>query len=491
MAETPAELEARLAQKYRQPKAVEQFGVEVIPDELRTVRWWDIFTIVLNFLVNPGTITISGLLISSGMSLWEATLAGILSVLVGFSAYLVAATVGSDYAIPGLVSMRSVFGVRGATVTSALRAVSSVYWFAFQTVAAATGIAVVLEALLHSKVDVLWISVGCAILQLTVSIYGYNALMKLSRFAFIFKIVFSAVIVYLLMTFPHDGFAPHQALTFGGANVDKTSLIIFWMIAWGTSWFSNFTDAADFCRYTRRRSEMWIGTISAAIVGQLICSFIGGYAVAAVRGEAPEGPLGVIVESTRGVGWLLALVLAYIVLDAWIINVQNLYTAGLALTSMFKNLGRFWGTLIVGILGTALSTSQHLISGFDGAMGQLGNLFAPMAGVFIAHYVIASRWRIDVPALFRGEGSRYWYWNGVNWLALASVAVGVPVNAMVPQVYANIIISALTSGLLYLAAVALLRRRVPVLAAALDSLAPREELVPSPGPASFRVPDHH
>jgi cytosine/uracil/thiamine/allantoin permease len=486
---TPSELEAQLAQKYRQPKNVEQFGVEVIPAELRTVRWWDIFAIVLNFLVNPGTITISGLLISAGMSIWEAMLTGVLSILVGFSAYLVAATVGSDYGIPGLVSMRSVFGIRGAAVTSVLRAVSSIYWFAFQTVAAAMGIAVVLEALFHSKVDVLWISVGCAILQLVVSIYGYNALMKLSRFAFIFKLVFSVVIVYLLMTFPQGGFAPHEALSFAGTHVDKTSMIIFWMIAWGTSWFSNFTDAADFCRYTRRRSEMWIGTISAAIIGQLICSFIGGYAVAAVRGEAPDGPLGVIVESARGIGWLLVLVLIYIVLDAWIINVQNLYTAGLALTSMFNKLGRFWGTLLVGILGTALSTSQHLISGFDGAMGQLGNLFAPMAGVFIAHYVFASKWRIDVPALFGGNESRYWYWNGVNWLALASVAAGVPVNAMVPQQYANIIVSALASGVIYVVTLAILRRRTAVLAAAFDSLPGREEPMTVSGPVPSPVPD--
>lgn len=457
-----SKIEDELARKYRQPKNVEQFGVEAIPDELRTVRWWDMFSIFLNFLVNPGTITISGLLIANGMSLWEAMLTGVLSILIGFSAYLIAATVGVDYGIPGLVSMRSVFGIRGAAVASVARTLSSIYWFAFQTVAAAAGVAAVLESMFHKSVSVVWISIACAILQLAVSIYGYNALMKLSRFAFAFKIVFSGVIVVLLMTFPQDGFQPSAVFSFTGSDGGKVALIILWAVAWGTSWFTNFTDAADFCRYTRSRKEMWIGTISAAIVGQLICSFIGGYAVVAMGGHA-DSALTVIVDSTRGIMWLLVLMLIYIVLDAWMINVQNLYTAGLALSSLISKLGRFWGTLVVGVLGVALSTSEDLISGFDGYMGLLGNMFAPMAGVFIAHYVFLVKWRIAVPDLFTGVSSRYWYWSGANWIALACISIGFVVNKLVPQQYANIFVSSVLAGGLYLLIVKLvIHRSVPM-----------------------------
>ena len=54
----PAEgtLEEQVRQRYRQPKGVEQFGIEPIPDRLKTVRWFDLFLIVVNFLINPGTI---------------------------------------------------------------------------------------------------------------------------------------------------------------------------------------------------------------------------------------------------------------------------------------------------------------------------------------------------------------------------------------------------------------------------------------------------
>src|SRR5919107_4577718 len=36
-----------LARKYRQPKGVEPFGVEPIPEHLKTVKWYDIFFIVV------------------------------------------------------------------------------------------------------------------------------------------------------------------------------------------------------------------------------------------------------------------------------------------------------------------------------------------------------------------------------------------------------------------------------------------------------------
>ena len=49
-------LEEQVRQRYRQPKGVEQFGIEPIPDRLKTVRWLDLFLIVVNFLINPGTI---------------------------------------------------------------------------------------------------------------------------------------------------------------------------------------------------------------------------------------------------------------------------------------------------------------------------------------------------------------------------------------------------------------------------------------------------
>ncbi|TDB86325.1 hypothetical protein E1264_18315 [Actinomadura sp. KC216] len=466
-------VEDALAKRYRQPKRVEQFGAEAVPDELRTVRWWDIFAMVLNFVVNPGTIVISGALIAAGMSLWEATLTGFLSIVVGFSAYLVAATVGVDYGIPGLVSMRAVFGTRGAAVTSVLRAVSSVYWFAFQTVAGGIGIAAVLRSLLDREISQSLIIVCFAVFQIVVATVGYGSLKALSRVAFVLKIAFSVVIVIMLMTYPKESFHPDAVFSFAGTGHGKVALIALWTTSMAAAWFSNFTDAADFCRYSRTRVDMWIGTFLAAVVGQLICSFLGGYAVAAVGGDS-ENAFDVIVTATQGAVWLLLLILVYIVLDNWTINVQNLYTAGLAITTLFSRIGRFWGTLAVGVVGLGASLAPGLVDNYTSYMEHLADLFAPMAGVFVAHYAILLKTRLDVPALFRAD-SRYAYWRGFNWVALFWVVAGYFINTTVPTQYLNIVVTAVTVGALYLASMAVARRRWQVVAAGCEPVHRRVE----------------
>ena len=54
-------IQDKLRARYRQPRGVEQFGIEAIPANLKTVRWYDLFAIVFNFLVNPGVILVGGL----------------------------------------------------------------------------------------------------------------------------------------------------------------------------------------------------------------------------------------------------------------------------------------------------------------------------------------------------------------------------------------------------------------------------------------------
>src|SRR5262245_63348810 len=48
------DIERRLRARYRQPAGVEQFGIEPVPEERKTAGWFDLFSIMFNFLINPG-----------------------------------------------------------------------------------------------------------------------------------------------------------------------------------------------------------------------------------------------------------------------------------------------------------------------------------------------------------------------------------------------------------------------------------------------------
>ncbi len=119
--------------------AIEGYAIEPIPDELKTVRWPDLFLLVSNFLINPSTILIGGLAVASGLSFWATILSSTLGIVVAFAAYIVMATVGVDYGITGQVACRMVFGIRGAKwLPSVMRTIASAYWFAMQTIVGAT-----------------------------------------------------------------------------------------------------------------------------------------------------------------------------------------------------------------------------------------------------------------------------------------------------------------------------------------------------------------
>src|ERR1700761_9672259 len=118
---------------------IEAYGIEPIPEALKTVRWPDLFVLVSNFLVNPGTILMGGLAVASGLSFWATILTSTLCILIAFSAYIVMATVGVDYGITGQVACRMVFGIQGAKwLPSIMRTIASLYWFAVQTIVGAT-----------------------------------------------------------------------------------------------------------------------------------------------------------------------------------------------------------------------------------------------------------------------------------------------------------------------------------------------------------------
>ena len=90
------EIEEKIRQRYRQPKGVEQFGIEPVPPELKTVRWHDIFAIIFGFALNPGSMLVGGMAVVSGLSFWGAIGAITSGILLATIAYTI--TAGQDSA---------------------------------------------------------------------------------------------------------------------------------------------------------------------------------------------------------------------------------------------------------------------------------------------------------------------------------------------------------------------------------------------------------
>ncbi len=430
MSQSIAAEEAALSAHYHQPKQVEQFGVEPIPLALKTVRWYDLFFIIINFMINPATILTAGMAVAAGLSFWAAIAAQTLGCLIAFSAYVALATIGVDYGLPGQVGTRITFGLSGSRwLTSLPRSIASVYWFSFQAIAGSIIIVGAWDRWRGGHHSLIAVSIFFSLGQVIVAVIGYESLKVLSRIAFPVKLLILAAILVIMARYPDPAFHPGAVFRFQGRVGWSWTIFVVWMNGMAAAWLTMITDAADFCRYSRSRGDMWVGTITAALTGTLVASFIGAYGAAATLGNRSN-----IFEVVTGITTshlMLLLIVILIVLENWTINVLNLYTGGLSLTNIFGSVGRFWTTLAIGVAGVVLSTQAAVVHGYMRYTTDLGNLFAPIAGVLLADYLFIKQGRIDVAALYRRDGT-YWYWHGVNPVAVFWVAAGLATYFLLP-----------------------------------------------------------
>jgi NCS1 family nucleobase:cation symporter-1 len=450
-----AEIEEKIRRRYHQPKGVEQFGIEPVPQELKTVRWHDIFAIIFGFALNPGSMLVGGMAVVSGLSFRGAVGAITAGVLLATIAYTITATVGVDYGLPGQVSMRMVYGLRGAKwVPSFLRTIASTYWFAYQTVAGSLAVVAILDRWTGTPHSLVTISVIFAILQAIVAIIGYDSLKHLSRIALPFKILILSFVLVLLGTHSDPNYAPSQVFHYAGKPEAGWLLFVTWMNVVAAGSLTMVTDSADFCRYTRSRTDMWWGTLLGKVGGGCFAACLGAYGAAATLGKTPNV---FEVASKLTTSWfVLLLFLIVIALDNWTINVLNLYTGGLSLSNIFERLGRFWTTLVISVLGIILSAIPDVASGYTTYVGILGNVFSPIAGVLIADYLVVKRMRIDLIALFETEGP-YWYWKGLNPVAVIWTALGfLAYMFVIPPEWIRVLVTLLATGAGYWATMQLL-----------------------------------
>jgi nucleobase:cation symporter-1, NCS1 family len=472
---TAEEIEEKIRQRYRQPKGVEQFGIEPVPPELKTVRWLDIFSIIFGFALNPGSILVGGLAVVSGLSFWGAIGAITGGLALATIAYTIMATIGVDFGLPGQVSTRMSYGVRGAKwVPSFLRTIASTYWFAYQTVAGSLAVVAILDRWTGQQYSLVTVSVVFAIMQAAVAIIGYDSLKHLSRAALPFKILILSYILLLFASHHDPHFAPAQVFRYAGKPEAGWLLFVTWLnvVAGGT--LTMITDAADFCRYTRSRADMWWGTLLGKIGGGCFAAWLGAYAAAATLGKTANAFA--VASGLTSSHFTLLLFLIVIALDNWTINVLNLYTGGLSLSNMFERLGRFWTTLIISMLGIALSAIPGVVTGYTTYVGLLGNVFAPIGGVLIADYLLVKRGRIDLVALFERDGP-YWYWKGVNPVAILWTALGfLAYLFIIPAEWIRVPVTLLATAAGYWATMQALSPHVTALAAAVRPPVQREAI---------------
>jgi NCS1 family nucleobase:cation symporter-1 len=265
-------------------------------------------------------------------------------------------------------------------------------------------------------------------------------------------------LAYLFVLFArHDdpNFELAKVLSYTGAGGWSWVLFAGWLNVTIAGWLTNIVDAADFARYTRSRTDVWVGTLAAGGLGALLSTALGAYGAAATLGKVTNPFVLTAQIETSWVAFLAVLV--FICVDDWTINVLNLYSGGLSLSNMFERLGRFWTTLIASVLGVALCGVPDVLNFFRD-VSLFGNVFSPVAGVLVFDYLFVRRMQIDVAALYDPKG-RYRYWVGFNPIAVAWTAIGFLIcTYVIPTASIPVLLTLVITGIGYLLTVWIIQR---------------------------------
>jgi len=427
--------------------AVEGYGVEPIPEELRTVGWRDLFAITFTFFLNPVMYVVGALaVVDGGLPVWWAVAATVLGQALAFGLLVIVAQPGVDHGLPGQVAMRASLGVWGARgLSSPYRMIAATYWFAAQALAGSLGIQAVVVALGGAKPPLVPVALALAVFHATLAVLGFDVMRYVVRVVLPLSLAFTAVLVALYLTSDDPYYAVGRVFHSPDQHLTWTGFATYVTVMCGAS-LTLVTNVADLCRYTPTRRDLRIGLFASAVLAVAVTTFVGGYAAAAT-GEL--NPFIAVADLTR-IDALLVLMLAAIVVQGIAANITNVYTAGLSLVNAVPALGRLGATLAVSVAAIALSAFPGVIEEAQTWIAHLGNVAAPLTGVVLADYLVVKRARVDVEALFDHAG-RYRYVSGVNVAALLAVAAGAVVYSALPHAWLKVVWGFAAAAIVYLA----------------------------------------
>lgn len=392
------------------------------------------------FAANVSVLGVSygSFLLGFGISFLQATVIGIVGIVISFLLCGLIALAGKRGHAPTMTLSRASFGVNGNRVPSALSWVLTVGW---ETVLAS--LAVLATATVFARLG--WSDgTGTKILALVVvaalivlgGVFGFDVIMRMQKWITIVTGILT--IVYMFLVADHISFTTLTAIP-SGTTPHVIGAFVFMMTGFGLGWVNA---AADYSRYLPR------STSSAGVVGwtafgaslaPMILLFFGlmlagsSTDLSTAIAADPIGALTTILPTWFLVPFALVAVLGLIggaVLD--------IYSSGLALLSAGLRVPRFAAAGIDGVLMILGAVYVVFFAGsflgpFQGFLITLGVPIAAWCGIFIADILLRKK---DYAArdLFDTKG-RY---GNVQVLSVSLIVVGSVVGwGLVTNTYAD------------------------------------------------------
>ena len=371
-------------------RSLPQWGIEPVPLKYRVIRGTEYF--ILWSSLGVGLLAFSAGSFLSSARFIDAIFAIIVGSISGSFLLALAGKIGSDNAVPSLVSMRPSFGIHGSYLPAILNMMQLIGWTIFEIMIMSKAA----EMLVNNVIPYyLWtILIGSFIAVLGIA--GPLAVIKKWIGKFSIWIVYGStaiILTYLLIGEHISKFLSAPVMSVSGSTNTAAAMSFFTaldlVIAMPISWMPL---VSDYNRFAHDSKSAFRGTLLGFTITNILFYFGG-----VLLGKSDILAIISVIQSLF-FGFLLLVLLADEADNAF----ADVYSAAVSAQNIFHKVNQRY--LIVGF--TALSTVLAIlvpISEYQTFILLIGAVFVPLFGVVLSDYYIVKRQRYDVKKAMYGK----------------------------------------------------------------------------------------
>lgn len=406
----------QVRQRFALPQiqAPPEWGIEPVPPTQRVLGGLD-YAVLWGDLGIGLLVMLAGTFLVPALGFGEAVLAIVIGSALGCLLLALVGIIGSQTAVPTMVLLRPILGVRGSYVPSALNVLQLIGWTIFEFIVMGFAADALSRALFGVSNLWLWTAVF-AFIVILMGLGGPLTVVRqwMEKFAVWVVLLTTLWLTYNLLT---------------GANLTSlwnqrgTGALPFWVavdlvIAMPISWLPL---VADYNRFARKAQHAFAGTFIGYFVANVWFYVLG--ALVLLTAQITQEPKGFVSAIALSGGWLALLILVVHETDnAW----ADLYSTAVSIQNVFPRVKQRWLILGIGLFAYLIAILLD-ITQYELFLFLIGSFFVPLFGILVADYFIVRRRNYRVDELGRHRGGAYWYREGFNIPYLLVWLLGVAV----------------------------------------------------------------
>jgi NCS1 nucleoside transporter family len=418
--------------------ALEKFGLEPIPKEQKNTRWHEYAIIQFSFSTNSGNFLVPALsVLEGGLSFGWALLSTLVGASLAFYIVSIMALPGSKYSIPAQYGIRALLGIKGAIfISSPMRAITSMYWFAVQTIGGTLVIQTMVDKIWGISLPFLPISLSLSIFMSILAVVGFEAVRNMTRYGLPILVTGGMTILIVFLTSAQPTFHLGQVWDSPHATNLLSAKIFYAGLAF-IQYLSAASSSADLSRYARSNRDSHWGLFIGNVLGFTFTAILAIYAAIAAGGWNPY----VVAYQTTDNKLVMLIIFLSAMMSMILINMNNAYSGGFSILNGLPDLGRIKSTICFCLLSIVLCCFPSIVEEAKKYISLLGLLVGPIIGVIFTEFVVIQKRRLNLNVL---TGNYYYNKKGI-----VVILIGVIAAILLPSNWPVGFITFVTTALAY------------------------------------------